>query len=402
MKKILYLAVCVVFASILLVGCTDSEIKETSESAEKAAKEAEDQIRNITDSQDSHVLGVKNGHPLDNPDTTYGDAFEEFFTYPTWKYFVGRKEGPDEDGDGKPDYEEDNVDIVEFTGYCTYMDTEVKALIQFTLDKDEDTFDATYLSFNEVPQNMLTLYALLDTAFKGDETEQTDEENTADTEAEEQPVFSEDLSFPIMYLGYTEDFSPCPVMVNEDVSGMTKYGTYEEMTESLVDNGVTMYAPPAMEEKVIYTATKWDAPDSEWFNGLMTYGQFLDAITYMNDAYVDNGVENFYCGGSWDDVCALSGRWSSGGQEISISIYSDSDYYNAFDEIGTISVDGQEGSAYCFGRGDDAIYVLCSIDGGGEWMIRYYSNGKFDVWRTVDESPVKSGMEFECIESFMP
>lgn len=170
-KKILYLAICVVFASTLLAGCADSVIKETSDMAESITEEAEDQVENIMDSQDTHVLGVKNGHPFDYPDQTYGDAFENFFSYPTWKYFVGTKEGPDEDGDGKPDYEENDVDVVEFTGYCTYLDTEVKARLQFTLNKDATTFEATYLSFNDVPQNMLMLYNLLDTVFTEDGTD---------------------------------------------------------------------------------------------------------------------------------------------------------------------------------------------------------------------------------------
>ena len=171
MKKILFLAACIVSAGILLAGCTDSEIKEASDIAEKIAEEAEDQARNITDSQDSHVLGVKNGHPLDYPDQTYGNAFEDFFAYPTWKYFVGTKEGADEDGDGKPDFEQEDVDIVEFTGYCTYQDTEVKALMQFTLDEESNSFEATYLSFNDVPQSMLMLYGLLNKVFADGETD---------------------------------------------------------------------------------------------------------------------------------------------------------------------------------------------------------------------------------------
>lgn len=185
LKKILILVICTVSAGILLAGCTDSEIKEASDVAEKIAEEAEDQARNITDSQDSHVLGVKNGHPFDHPDQTYGDAFENFFTYPTWKYFVGTKEGADEDGDGKPDYEEKDVDIVEFTGYCTYQDTEVKALMQFTLDEESDTFEATYLSFNDVPQNTLMLYGLLNRVFGDGETDTNAE---ADAQSQEESI----------------------------------------------------------------------------------------------------------------------------------------------------------------------------------------------------------------------
>lgn len=143
-------AILLVLLFVVMVGCGSSDVT--------------DQIANVAQAEDPRVLGVKNGHPNNYPNISYDAAFGEFFGSPTWKYFVGTKEGPDEDEDGKPDYLKENVDIVEFTGYCMYMDVEVKALIQFTLN-DDDTFDATYLSFNEVPQNLFTLGVLINTAF---------------------------------------------------------------------------------------------------------------------------------------------------------------------------------------------------------------------------------------------
>ncbi len=129
------------------------------------ADDIKDQAANIIQAEDEHVLGVKGGTPNAYPGKTFGEAFENFFGSPTWKYFVGTREGSDEDGDGKPDYIEENIDIVEFTGYCTYQGVEVKARIQFTLSKEDDTFSATYLSFNEVPQSMLMLSALMEKVF---------------------------------------------------------------------------------------------------------------------------------------------------------------------------------------------------------------------------------------------
>lgn len=155
-RKILgtLLFVCMIF-SLLGCGVTD---------------DVKDQVENVVDSLDEHVLGVKNGHPSSYPDKTYGEAFEAFFALPTWKYFVGTQEGLDDDGDGEPDYTNDNVDVVEFTGYCTYQDVEVKALLQFVLSKEDDTFEATYLSFNDVPQSSLIMYALLDKVFTDEES----------------------------------------------------------------------------------------------------------------------------------------------------------------------------------------------------------------------------------------
>lgn len=111
-----------------------------------------DQIVNAVQAEDEHVLAVKNGTPN---------------AYPGKKY-------------GEPDYTEENVEIVEFTGYCTYQDVEVKALIQFTLSKDDNTFEATYLSFNNVPQNMFMLSALLETVFTGDEMDDSAADHTAE------------------------------------------------------------------------------------------------------------------------------------------------------------------------------------------------------------------------------
>jgi len=172
MKKIVSIALIV--GMIVVSGCGVSDVT--------------DQIANVSQATDEHVLGVKNGHPYSYPDITYGQAFDNFFGTPTWKYFVGTKDGPDDDEDGKPDYTEDNVDIVEFTGYCTYSDVEVKALLQFTLSKDDDTFEATYLSFNDVPQSTLIMYALLDKAFEEYQSEhgtKSDNASSSTKEAEE-------------------------------------------------------------------------------------------------------------------------------------------------------------------------------------------------------------------------
>lgn len=98
---------------------------------------------------------VKEGYPLSYPDKTYGEAFEDFFSSPKWEYFKGGTDDSDEE-----------YDIVEFTGNCTYQDVEVEALIQFTLDTENDSFDVTYLSFNGVPQTTLVLSALIEAAFE--------------------------------------------------------------------------------------------------------------------------------------------------------------------------------------------------------------------------------------------
>lgn len=103
---------------------------------------------------DPHVLFVKNGSPNAFPDITFDEAFTHFFGSPSWKYFRGSR------GNSS-----DTFDIVEFTGNCTYLEQEVTAKLQFTLDVDNGTFETTYLAFNDVPQSNDLLYALIEKAF---------------------------------------------------------------------------------------------------------------------------------------------------------------------------------------------------------------------------------------------
>ena len=150
MKKIILILSAVLFL-LTAVSCDTNEIT--------------DQAANIAQAEDEHVQGVKNGTRSSYPDVKWADAMESYFAFPTWKYFEGVLEGPDEDGDGEPDYQKDNVDIVEFTGYCMYRDTKVKARIQFQLYED-GTFEPIFLAFNEVPMNNLLLESLINNAFE--------------------------------------------------------------------------------------------------------------------------------------------------------------------------------------------------------------------------------------------
>lgn len=147
-------AICIVLVMVIVFasGCQLSDLA--------------DQAADLIYKEDENVLMVKNGYPSKYPDITFNQAFSSFFGSPTWKYFVGTQQGPDDDGDGNPDYTKDNLDVVEFSGYCMYMNTEVKAKIQFVLDKTQGTFETSYLSFNDVPQSKLILVSLVQKAFE--------------------------------------------------------------------------------------------------------------------------------------------------------------------------------------------------------------------------------------------
>jgi hypothetical protein len=93
---------------------------------------------------------VKNGSPKSYPNITYGKAFGSFFANPTWKYFKS----------------DENQDVVEFSGACSYQNVNVTARVQFLLDVDNGTFDVYYLGFNDVPQNKLIIMGLIKKVFE--------------------------------------------------------------------------------------------------------------------------------------------------------------------------------------------------------------------------------------------
>lgn len=139
--------ICV--AILLITGCSEGDIDNATNAISDVAKDITDHVSNYTDKDDEHVLAVKNGYPESYPDITYGNAFDEFFSSPTWKYFKA----------------DSGEDVVEFTGHCTYRDENVKARLQFILDMEEGSFSNGALSFNDVPQAQLITNILLNKVF---------------------------------------------------------------------------------------------------------------------------------------------------------------------------------------------------------------------------------------------
>lgn len=175
---------------LLLVGllalcsaCSNSSLKSAEE-------ELKDGVASVMDSDNKYVLMVKNGYRENTPGLTYDKAFSNFFTTPRWKYFKGDNE----------------QEVVEFTGDCTYQDATVKAKIQFVVDEKQKTFNATYLSFNEVPQNMFILSALIEKAFTFD-PKQTSVNNQIPTKNNDVSVAQTNTQKPtseeIIYKGKT-------------------------------------------------------------------------------------------------------------------------------------------------------------------------------------------------------
>lgn len=237
MRKIFeYKKVLICISALLLTACsTDASYKDLEKNAENVAKHVSDQLENQKDANNENVLGVKNGYPENYPDCKYGDVFEEFFADPTWKYFKSTE----------------NRDIVEFTGYCMYMEQEVKARLQFVLNND-DTFEASALSFNDVPQSKLITVTLITKAFSDYMKNHNMEDDAAAIEAEIDSIFG-----------------------NYDIPATAPDDTTPETTAPQANNAV----PPAT---VIYET----ADDEEEYYNVKADG-YYDIFPDSNARYLD-------------------------------------------------------------------------------------------------------------------
>lgn len=81
---------------------------------------------------------------------TYGAAFDYFFVGGEWISFETKA----------------GVEVVEFTGSCYFRDNYMHALIQFTISKDGETFQPTYLALNGMTQTNEMLNILLTEVFE--------------------------------------------------------------------------------------------------------------------------------------------------------------------------------------------------------------------------------------------
>lgn len=283
MKKWIGIILLVIITMGLLAACGSDDI--------------EDQIANIIQAEDTHVLSVKDGTPNIYPGRTYGEAFEKFFGSPTWKYFIGTKEGADEDGDGEPDYTEDNVDIVEFTGYCTYQDVEVKALIQFTLSKNNDTFEATYLSFNDVPQNIFMLSALLEAVFTDEDIDAAVENNSDETVQENEDALLEE------FISLICSYSDPPDLEGDELTAYFQ----DEFDTWLSGEGYTNITtdsdghPVILDHTAEYVGLWWDTYSQRCNMEISSYdGIYYDIDINWGSSAWDNTHWSFY--GTYDEI----------------------------------------------------------------------------------------------------
>ena len=134
-RKLNSLILVTILASTLLTGCSGS-------SSEDATAFLDDSINSFL-GDSANVSSVKNAYLSSCPNATLGQMADAFLGSPSWTDFDSTSGGT----------------VVELTGGMTFDGADVDALIQFELSGS--SFEASYLSFNQVSQNQLMLSSLL-------------------------------------------------------------------------------------------------------------------------------------------------------------------------------------------------------------------------------------------------
>lgn len=97
-----------------------------------------------------YIEFVKQGSPNYYPNITYEKAFNNYFGNCEWSYFVS----------------EDDEDIVEFNGNCTYRNKDAKIKIQFIVDYKNKTFWPNAIAINGTEQGPEDIFTIIEMVFE--------------------------------------------------------------------------------------------------------------------------------------------------------------------------------------------------------------------------------------------
>jgi hypothetical protein len=340
-KSILIMAM---ICGLVMSGCSSpAETKDAQKKAESVGQEITDQATSLIQAEEEHVLMVKNGYPVSYPDCKYGDVFDEFFGSPTWKYFAST----------------DGQDVVEFTGYCMYEDTEVKARLQFILDTENSTFTSGALSFNDVPQTNLMTYGLIEKAFSEyieNHGMSIDDSNSLNAEIEQ--VFNDGLNEQENNQE-NETISPdTPYYSDEGDTMATPHVMIENSSDSYLSDSDVYWMTPAQlryAKNEIYARHGRKFKDAElqawfsaqsWYQGTIEPDNFseslLSEIEKANIQVIQHRIE-------------VNSQQDTGNTASSDSMKNFSGKYEAnFDGIGGAELE------ITYASGDDAFYASFS------------------------------------------
>lgn len=100
-------------------------------------------------SSDDYVQMVKSGTLNGYPQMTVGEAFDGFMGNPKWESGLS----------------DNDIRFVNVTGKILYYDEEVELAVQFIVDEKNETFKYNACEINDVPQNNLAFWGILEAIY---------------------------------------------------------------------------------------------------------------------------------------------------------------------------------------------------------------------------------------------
>ena len=100
----------------------------------------------------------------------------------------------------------------------------------------------------------------------------------------------------------------------------------------------------------------------------------VDGIDVLDDRVAGlNGTVN---SGS---IFGISGQWGKGETVFDLSLYSDTDEYNSYDEIGSFFCGDSEGSLYFLGSDDTGWYLMGQLAGDDVVLLKYEDSDEMEI-----------------------
>jgi hypothetical protein len=234
----------------------------------------------------SFVIPLNNGATLGHRPGTYSGVASNFYRYRVYDFFGNeqlslRVDVYDLDGDGVFEY---------YMGDGDWDDSRLPKGLEEKILEEVLLAKSDRIVWHGSNRDYVYESAL-NTDGEYADLEQYELEYEAPPPEPGAPGLSENLRYPVMVKAYDDEAYLCPVMI------MDGLGSIDDMKNSLLDD--ELYDLPVLGDfdddgvyETLYTAIKYDAPGSLWYEELLTKKEFLRAMDLLLQKVTDPELLN--------------------------------------------------------------------------------------------------------------
>lgn len=104
---------------------------------------------------------------------------------------------------------------------------------------------------------------------------------------------------------------------------------------------------------------------------------------------------------AWESISGMSGLWSDGNIEMSVSIYSDAESYSAYSEVGTCFFGENSGPLYFMESDGSGYYLMCDLDIGESFVLQYWGGETMNIVEATEGLSSVVGATLYCEERYI-